>query len=138
MLHFFNIMNDTTFSGSHFSNSHSFFFSAGKQPEMSKRFQESSSLESPTAKARACCLVSRESVSVGQNYSSNPQSPVSTRDSQVRTWEANFGKPRVRLWFSRFWRSLRNACLGKPRVHAKSRSELKANSGTMKASGKQR
>ena len=38
---------------------------------MSKRSQESSSPGSPTAKARACCLVSRESASVGQNYSSN-------------------------------------------------------------------
>ena len=73
LLHLLNIMNDTTFSCSQFSNSHS-FLSAGKQSEMSKRSQESSSPGSPTAKARACCLVSRESVSVGQNYSSNPKS----------------------------------------------------------------
>ena len=59
LLHLLNIMNDTAFSCSHFSNSHS-FLSAGKQSEMSKRSQESSSLGSPTAKARACCLVSRE------------------------------------------------------------------------------
>ena len=44
---FFNIMNDTTFSCSHFY-SHS-FLSAGKQSEMSKRSQESSSLDSPMA-----------------------------------------------------------------------------------------
>ena len=31
--------------------------------------------------------VSRESVSVGQHYSSNPKSPGSTRDSQVWSWE---------------------------------------------------
>ena len=37
--------------------------------------------------ARACCLVSRHSVSVGQNSSSNPKNPGSTRYSQVRTWE---------------------------------------------------
>ena len=84
-------MNDTTFSCSHFSNSHS-FLSAGKQSEMSKRSQESSPPGSPTAKARACCLVSRESVSVGQDYSSNPKSPGSTRDSQVRTWEERSAK----------------------------------------------
>ena len=51
LLHLINIMNDTTFSGSHFY-SHS-FLSAGKQSEMSRRSQESSSLGSPTAKARA-------------------------------------------------------------------------------------
>ena len=50
LLHLFNIMNDTTFSCSHFSNSHP-FLSAGKQSEMSKRSQESSSPGSPTAKA---------------------------------------------------------------------------------------
>ena len=75
-------MNDTTFSCSH-------FLSAGKQSGMSKRFQESSSLGSTTVKARACCLVSRESVSVGQNHSSNPKSLGRTRDTQVRTWEEN-------------------------------------------------
>ena len=79
-------MNDTTFSCSHCSKSHS-FPSVGKQSEMSKRSQESSSPESPKAKARACCLLSRESVSVGQNHSSNPESPGSTRDYQVRTWK---------------------------------------------------
>ena len=42
MLHLFNIMNDTAFSCSHFSNSHS-FLSSGKQPEMSKKSKESSS-----------------------------------------------------------------------------------------------
>ena len=61
---------------------------------MSNRSQESSSPGSPTAKARACCLVSRESVPVRQNHSSNPQSQVSTRDSQVRTWEERFTKSR--------------------------------------------
>ena len=57
---FFQIMNDTTFSCSHFSKSHS-FVSAGKQ-SMPRRSQESSSPESPMVKAKACCLVSRESV----------------------------------------------------------------------------
>ena len=71
---------------SHFSNSHS-FLSAGKQSEMSKRSQESSSLGSPTAKAKACCLVSQHFVSVGQDYSSNPKIPESTSDSQVWTSE---------------------------------------------------
>ena len=65
VLHLLNIMNDTTFSCSHFSNSHS-FLSAGKQSEMSKRCQERFSPGSPTAKARTCCLVSRENVSVVQ------------------------------------------------------------------------
>ena len=78
-------MNDTTFSCSHFYN-HS-FRSAGKQSEISNRTQESSSPGSPTVKAKACGLVSRESVSVGQDYSSNPECPVSTRDSQVWPWE---------------------------------------------------
>ena len=63
------------------------FLSAGKQSEMSKRSQESSSPGSPMVKAKACCLVSRQCVSVGQDYSSNPQSPGSIRDSQVRPWE---------------------------------------------------
>ena len=59
--------------GSHFySNS---FLSAGKQSEMSKRSQESSSPGSPTVKAKAYCLVLRLCVSVGQDYSSNPKSP---------------------------------------------------------------
>ena len=84
-------MTDTTFSCSHFSNGHS-FLSAGKQSEMSRRSQESSSPGSPMVKAKACCLVSRESVSVGQNYSSSPESPESTRDSQVRTWEEKHTK----------------------------------------------
>ena len=79
-----------TCSCSHFYR-HS-FLSAGKQTEMSKRSQESSSLVSPTAKARACCLVSRESLSVGQNYSSNPKNPGSIRDSQVWPWEERHEK----------------------------------------------
>ena len=85
LMHLFHIMNDTSFSCSHFY-SHS-FLSAGKQSEMWRRSQESSSLGSPTAKARACCLVSRESGSVGQHYSSNPKSLGGTRDSQVWSWE---------------------------------------------------
>ena len=72
LLRLFLIMNDTTFSCCHFSNSHS-FLSAGKQSEMSKRSQESSSLGSPTANAKARCLVSRQCVSVGQDYPSNPK-----------------------------------------------------------------
>ena len=59
---------------------------------MSKSSQESSSLGSPTAKAKACCLVSRRGVSVGQDYSSNPKSPGSTRDSPVWTWEERSAK----------------------------------------------
>ena len=92
LLHLFNIMNDTTFSCSHFSNSHP-FLPAGKQSEMSKRSQERSSPGSPTTKAKALCLFSRHGVSVGQDYSSNPnKSPGSTRDSQVRTWEERGAK----------------------------------------------
>ena len=83
-------MNDTTFSCSHFY-SHT-FLSAGKQSEMSQRSQVISSPESTTAKARACCLVSRQCVSVGEVYSSNPQSPRSTRDSQVWPWEERHEK----------------------------------------------
>ena len=86
LLQLFFIVNDTTFSCSHFSNSHS-LLSAGKQSEMSKKSQESSSPGSPTVNAKACCLVSRQCVSVGQGYLSNPKSPGSTRDSQVSTWE---------------------------------------------------
>ena len=78
-------MNDTTFSCGHFY-SHS-FLSAGKESEMSKRSQESSSPVSPTVKANACCLVSRHCVSVGQDNSSNLKNPGSTRDSQVWTRE---------------------------------------------------
>ena len=95
LLHLFNIMNDTTFSCSHF-HSHS-FLSAGKQSKMSKRCQESSSLGSPIMKAKACCLVSRHCVSVGQDYSSNPKSPGSTRDSQVSPWE---GRHEKSGWYS--------------------------------------
>ena len=74
-------MNDTTFSCSHLSNSHP-FLSDGKRSEMSKRSQECFSPNSPMVKARPCCLVSRHSVSVDQNSSSNPKSPKSTRYSQ--------------------------------------------------------
>ena len=63
LMHLFNIMNETHFPEATFAAILVF-------PQESN--QESSSLGSPTAKARACCLVSRESVSVGQNYSSNP------------------------------------------------------------------
>ena len=127
----FNIMNDTTFSCSHFY-SHS-FLSAGMRSEMPKRSQESSSRGSPMMKAKACCLVSRQSVFVGQDYTSNPESPESTRDSQVWPWKERHEKSG---WYSvqhasgnrekkfrRFWRSRRDARLGIPRVHAKSRSE---------------
>ena len=96
LLHIFHFMNDTTFSCRHFSNSHS-FVSAGKQSEMPRRSQESSSPGSPMVKAKACCLVSHESVSVGQDYSSNPASPRSTRDSQLWTWEERSAKSR---WYS--------------------------------------
>ena len=41
---------------------------------MSKRSQESFSPDSPMVKAKACCLASRQCVSVGQDYSSNPES----------------------------------------------------------------
>ena len=89
---FFNIMNDTTCSCSHFSDSHS-FLTAGKQSEMSKRSQESSSPGSPMAKAQASGLVSRHGVSVGQDCSSIPKSLGSTRDSQVWTWEEKVQNP---------------------------------------------
>ena len=79
MLHLFNIMNHTTFSRSHS------FLSTGKQSEMSKRIQNNTSLESPAVKAKACCFVSRDSVSVRQSYSRNPKGQGSTRDSQVTT-----------------------------------------------------
>ena len=95
LLHLFNIMNDTTFSCSHFY-SHS-LPSAGKQSEMSKRSQESSSPGSPMVKAKACCLVSRQCVAVGQNYASNPQSRESTRGSHVCSWEERGEKSR---WYS--------------------------------------
>ena len=57
-----------------------------------KRSQESSSPGSPTAKAKACCLVSRHGVSVWQDCSSNAKIPVSTRDSQVWTWDERSAK----------------------------------------------
>ena len=44
---------------------------------MSKRSQESSSPGSPAVKARACCLVSRHGVSVGQPPSSNQVTLIS-------------------------------------------------------------
>ena len=74
------MINDKTFSCSHIY-SHS--FSAGKQSEMSRRSQEISSLGLPMVKAKVCCLVSRQCVSVGQDFWSNPKSPESTRDSCV-------------------------------------------------------
>ena len=76
---FLNIMNDTTFSCSHFSNSHP-LISAGKQSEMSKRSQESTSLGSPTAKANACCLVSRHGVSVDTLKRAPAKKDVQTLD----------------------------------------------------------
>ena len=89
-------MNDTTFSCSHFFNSHP-FLSAGKQSEMSKRSQESSPPGSPTAKAKAFCLVSRQCVPVRQDYSSNLESSESTSDSLVWNWEERSAKSR---WYS--------------------------------------
>ena len=53
---------------------------------MSKRSQESSSLGSPLVKAKACCLVARQCVSVGQDYSCNPKSSGSTRHSHAWPW----------------------------------------------------
>ena len=74
-----------------------------------------------------CCLVSRHGVSAGQNYSSYPESPRSTRYSQVWTWEersTSFGccllsesrvytqikcanwRTESHEWFRRFWRSV--------------------------------
>ena len=50
-------------------------------------YLSSSSPGSPTAKAKACCLVSRGSVLMKQDYSSNPENPGGTRDSQVWPWE---------------------------------------------------
>ena len=106
LLHLFNIMNDTTFSCSHFPNSHS-FLSAGKRSEMSKRNQESSSSGSPTAKAKTCGLVSRESVMMGEVFSSNlKKSGEYERLSSVDMGRKNF---KIRMVFC-------SACLGKPRV----------------------
>ena len=58
LLQLFNIMNDTTFSCSHFSNSHP-FLSAGKQSEMLKRSQESSSPGSGESKSMLSRLATR-------------------------------------------------------------------------------
>ena len=59
LLHLFNIMNHTTTSRSHF------FLSNRKQAVMSKRLQESCSLDSPTVKARSTSfnLVSHQGLS---------------------------------------------------------------------------
>ena len=92
---------------------------------MSKRSQESSSLGSPTVKAKACCFVSRQCVSVGQDYSSNPKSPGSTRDSQVWPWEARMKNPDGILF-------------SMPRETESTRERSKINSDTMKASRKYR
>ena len=46
---------------------------------MSKKTQESSSTGSPTANAKACCPVSRESVRVGQDYSSDLKNPGNSK-----------------------------------------------------------
>ena len=59
---------------------------------MSKRSQESSSPGSPMVKAKACCLVSRQCASVGQDYSSNPKSLGSARDFEVWPWEERHEK----------------------------------------------
>ena len=77
---FLNIMSDTTLSCSNLSNSHA-FLSDGKQSEMSKRPQERSSSSSPM-NARAWCFVSRDSVSVGRNCSSNLEILETTGNSQ--------------------------------------------------------
>ena len=68
-------------------------------------------------KASTCCLISRHSVSVRQNSSSNPQNPGSTRYSQVWTWEevsmnSECGSDQRTsgiesyVWFRRLWRSV--------------------------------
>ena len=127
-------MNDTTFSCSHSSNSHP-FLSARKQSEMSKRSQESSSPGSPTAKAKARCLVSRQCESVGQDSSSNPKSMESTRDSQVWTWEERNAKSG---WYSvqhasgnrEYMRKLVQNMKDRLR-HDESRSEIPMNSEKM-------
>ena len=85
------IMNDTTFSCSHFY-SHS-FLSAGKQSEILKRFQESFSPGSPIVKARACCLVSLQCVSVGQDNSSNPKSPGAYKTLKCGPWKKELKNP---------------------------------------------
>ena len=106
LLHLFDIMNDTTFSCSHFPNSHS-FLSARTRSKMSKKTQESSSPGSPTAKAKTCCLVSRESVMRGEVYSSNLKKPGEyERLSSVDMGRKKF---KIRMVFC-------SAFLGKPRV----------------------
>ena len=80
--------------------------SAGKQSEMSTRSQESSSLCSPKVKAKACCLVSRQCVSVGQDYSSDPQKARGVQE----TLKCGPGKKwKIRMVFC-------SACLWKPKV----------------------
>ena len=61
LLHLFNIMNDSIL-----------FFPQERNLKCQKK-QESSSPGSQTVTAKACCLVSRQCVSVGQDYSSNPK-----------------------------------------------------------------
>ena len=83
LLHLFNIMSNTTFSRSHF------FLLNGKQAVMSKRSQESCSLDSPTVKAtsRSFNLVSHQSLSMRENsqMTINPTILESTRTQGVST-----------------------------------------------------
>ena len=87
-------------------------------------------------KRKHVCLVSRQCVSVGQDCSGNPKKPgeykrLSSGALGRKNWKirlvlcsACLGKPRET--FRRFWKSLRGACFGKPRVHSKGRSEQKS------------
>ena len=91
LLCLFNIMNDTTFSCSHFCT-HS-FLSAGKQSEISKRSQESSSPDSPNGKSESMFVSFRDNAYLWDKIVRvTPKSPGSTRDSQVGPWEGRSAK----------------------------------------------
>ena len=99
---------------------------------MSKRSQESSSPGSPMVKAKARCPVSRQRVSVRQDYSSNPESLGITRDSHVWPWEGRNEKSG--------WYSVQHTSGNREYISGDSGSlaETKTNSDTMKASRKYR
>ena len=124
-------MNDTTFSCSHFPNSYSFSFRSKATWDVEKI---SGKLFAWITNGESKCMLSRLATQriCGENSSSSPETQGVERLSSVDMGRKKFkirmvfcsaclGKPIV--WFRRFWRSVRNACLGKPRVRAKSRSK---------------
>ena len=120
------------------------FFPQESSLKCRKRSQQSSSPGSPTVKAKACCLVSRQCVSVGQDYSSNPKSPGSTRDSQVWPWEERMKNPDGILFSMpreterKVGKILEISQKRMPRETESTRERWKINSDTMKASRKYR